>query len=792
LLLGLAAVSLTALSALARFLVEDPQAPVSNAPETPAVAVAPIVEPQPAPAEAVAAAIPAPAPIPEPAPPRAGRLPETEDVEKAVRSDPPVLAELPTVVARAPAVAALDLPQMPTPRPALPQMLPPQAAAQPIAKVQTPAVTPAPIAVAHVDSEEDLRANLALVPEVGLGTSGPAALQNFVASAEANRVNQGDPGWTDPTPLVRTRPDLRQLPLHGGPGCQLTGKQAATLDEQSRKLRVYLTANAPVGADGRRPAADLLCAKLRDEMHGKKPEWLRPEAIPALLQLLMHEDPPVRHMLVELLSEIPGSVATIALAKRALFDLDGEIRHAAVEALRSRDPADYRPIFVRGFRYPWAPVADHAAEALIALNEREAVPELVTMLGQPDPALPVPLPGNRLVVREVVRAKHLTNCMLCHPPSMNGKETSSLGVDPVLTMAFPTASLSNTQNPRAGGLGQSSAGSLIQQALARLANTGGCHDYSNVGATSPGQTTVINANQGNNSVTGTPGQSSPALNAGGRGSALSARVAAIPPGPRPTAAQPRFLRTANASLMMVPLVIRGDITYLRQDFSVQQPIVDAPASNGPVPRSRFDYFLRTRDANAAERLAAKVLPPSASYPQRDAVLTALRALTGKDAGPTTVAWQELFPQAEIDVRAARVSQDVVKAGPVRQQILLTELRDAKGLVNTVALARAVRDLRGDAQTKARQYLADRLARMTAATLRDKLADDDAEVRHAAVLASVRKGKKELVPDLIALLDVEEPATSRLAEAGLKELTGQDFVAPAAWRTWWSGKAEVTY
>jgi hypothetical protein len=243
---------------------------------------------------------------------------------------------------------------------------------------------------------------------------------------------------------------------------------------------------------------------------------------------------------------------------------------------------------------------------------------------------------------------------------------------------------------------------------------------------------------------------------------------------------------------MLPMVIRGDITYLRQDFSVQQPIVDAPPSNGPVPRARFDYFLRTRDANAAERLAAKVLPPSQSYPQRDSVLTALRALTGQDAGKTTVAWQELFPQAETDVRAARMSQDVLKASPVRQQILLTEMRDAKGLVNTVALARAVHDLRGEAQTKARQYLTERLVRMTPATLRDKLSDDDAEVRNAAVLACVRKGKKEMVPDLIALLDVEEPATSRMAEAGLKELTGQDFVAPAAWRTWWSGAAPVTY
>jgi HEAT repeat protein len=650
------------------------------------------------------------------------------------------------------------------------------------------------------DSEEDLRAKLALVPEVGLGTSGPAALNAFITTGAANQTVLGDPAWSDPTPLIRTRPDLLELPIHGGPACQLTGTQAATLDEQSRKLRVYLSANAPVGPDGRRPAADALCAKLRQEMHGKRPEWLRTEAIPALLQLLMHEDPSLRRMLVELLAEIPGPVATVALAKRALFDLDGEIRRAAVEALRSRDAADYRRTLVRGFRYPWAPVAEHAAVALVTLNDCGAVPELVTLLGQPDPALPVPLLGNRFVVREVVRANHLTNCMLCHPPSMNGTETPSLGVDPVLTMAFPTAGLSNTDRQRptptsrtspmpatprrsnTEGLDQANiVDPVIQEALKRLATTPGCHHYRNFGAIAS-QAAVVNASRPNSSQT---------TNAGRSGSALSAGLVTIPPGPRPTASQPRSLQTPGGSLIIVPLVIRGDITYLRQDFSVQQPLVDAPATNGPVPRSRFDYFLRSREANAAERLAAKVLPPSASYPQRDAVLATLRALTEKDVGTTTVAWQELFPQAEVDVRAARLSQKVVKADPHKQEVLLSQLRDAKGLVNTVALARAVHDLRGEAQTKARQYLAERLFRMTPVTLRDKLSDDDAEVRRAAIAACVRAGKKEMVPDLIALLDVEEPATTRLAEMGLKELTGQDLVAPAAWRAWWQGSAEVT-
>src|SRR5262249_29981030 len=134
-----------------------------------------------------------------------------------------------------------------------------------------------------------------------------------------------------------------------------------------------------------------------------------------------------------------------------------------------------------GLRYPWAPAADHAAEALVALNDREAIPPLAELLGGPDPAGPAPLafhdidrahlayhnidpaqlaaaPGSpepwrspavalderqgggrrtRLMadpgglpqsikasdgevyaVREVVRVNHLRNCLLCHPPSL--------------------------------------------------------------------------------------------------------------------------------------------------------------------------------------------------------------------------------------------------------------------------------------------------------------------------------------------------------------------------------------
>jgi hypothetical protein len=240
------------------------------------------------------------------------------------------------------------------------------------------------------------------------------------------------------------------------------------------------------------------------------------------------------------------------------------------------------------------------------------------------------------------------------------------------------------------------------------------------------------------------------------------------------------------SLTLLPMLIRGDITYLRQDFSLTLQVPDPPPG-APAARTRYDYFVRTREATAAEKWAMKILPASESYPQRDSVLSALRGLTGQDAGPTTLAWRELFPQAEVDLKAARLSGEVIQADAFQRVALLGNLRDGKGLAYTLALAGAIPALRGEMQETARQYLADRLSRMTAETLRDKFGDDDPEVRRAAVLACTRKGKRELVPDLIALLEGDEPVTTRLAEAGLKELTGRSFEAPAAWQTWWQGE-----
>jgi HEAT repeat protein len=573
-------------------------------------------------------------------------------------------------------------------------------------------------------TEEDLRRALAWAGEIGLGGQTQAVVNAYGAGIQNDVALFGAAHLTDATPLLQTLPELHSLPMRFGASCQLPAREAGNLEVLSRKLRLHLERLAAPGPDGRRPGPGPLREALRAERRGNKPEWLRPEAVPALAQILMGEEAPLRRLLVELLAEVPGRQAAEALARRAAFDLDPGVREAAVAALRGRPAEEYRTVLLKALRYPWAPPAEHAAEALVALGDRGAVPALVTLLPLPDPAGPLPVGKRRLVVQELVRTNHLANCLLCHPPSATAHEPA-LGVDPVATVSVQDQSLAAR--------------------IAAVTSASGGYNY-----------------------------------AGRQVDTSAARALAT---------------------VQVPAMIRGDITFLRQDFSVplpdpvaaagqalQPPALPGALVRGPAARPatlRYDFVLRTRVVSRKElALLQTIAPERADYPQREAVLFALRGLSGQDVGSTTEAWQDLFPRAEAQVRGARLTRDLLRADPLRRELLLKHYRDTKGAAYTHALAGAVAGLKGAEKEKARELLAERLTRMTADTLRDKLADDDAEVRHAAVAACARKGDRSLVPDLIALLDGPEPLTARLAEESLDELTGQHFPHPAAWKAWW--------
>jgi hypothetical protein len=332
--------------------------------------------------------------------------------------------------------------------------------------------------------------------------------------------------------------------------CQVGKESAENLQVLSRKLRIYLAGSVPRDGIDTRPDPVALRRKLLEGPDAERGDWQQPEAVPTLTQLLQAEDRPLRLLLVELLARIKGRAASQALAQRALFDLSDEVREAAVAALRERPRDDCRRLLLDGFRYPWPPVADHAAEALVALRDRDSVPDLVRLLDEPDPALPAfaGRADGRLgpaVVSELVRVNHLKNCLLCHAPSLAPNEPVR-GLVP------------------------------------------------------------------------TPGQ------------------------PVPPAFSPQYYESTTG------IFVRADVTYLKQDFSVPQPVVRPE----PWPASqRFDYLVRTRPA-AVDELTA-LLARRDGYPQREAVLFALRELTGKDAGPTALDWQSVLASARAPGRMER-------------------------------------------------------------------------------------------------------------------------------------------
>jgi hypothetical protein len=145
---------------------------------------------------------------------------------------------------------------------------------------------------------------------------------------------------------------------------------------------------------------------------------------------------------------------------------------------------------------------------------------------------------------------------------------------------------------------------------------------------------------------------------------------------------------------------------------------------------------------------------------------------------------------------ARLSTKLVRASREQQEELINEYKMARGLVYTEALAGSIPLLKGAIKTKARAALAERLTRMKVVTLKDKLRDDNLEVRRAAALACAKKKARSLVPDLITLLEDPEVPVTNAARQSLKDLSGQDFgpeedatraerkTAVSEWKAWW--------
>lgn len=526
-----------------------------------------------------------------------------------------------------------------------------------------------------ISTEAELLRQLRDMPEFGLKASTRDNMVETYKSSYQSNTAMGRRPTFDASTLLKHMPTAQQLPLRSFPGCQLNPFIAVSLGTHSRALRAYLDILAPKDATGKRVDPKQLRSALRQERRGKPPSWLKPEAIPAMVQILSAEDVPLRLILVDMLADIPGKVASTRLAQRAVFDLSPKVREAAIDALRQRPQRESRRTLVDAMQHPWPVAADQAADALIALNDRDAAPLLVAQLDKPSPTAPFATKTGHSV-REVVRVNHQQNCLLCHVPAV--------GRDPV-TDIDPFAQR-------------------------------------------PSQTYRVGSYSG------------PQLPGGSGNGAWANKV-----------------------------LIRADVQFLRQDFSITFPTGSNTNSN-----LRFDFLVRTRPTQPDELQKWKDTkkPEFATYPQRESILYALRKITGQDAGPTTDAWVELYPHARAEAEGVRMANALRVAMPEQRELLLAKYRDSKESHNTEGLAHAIPHVSTKLQEKVRNALVDRMARLSADDLRGYL-DEDGELRVAASRACIRKADPTFIPELISLL-TEEGDVAGAASQALKKLTNEDF------------------
>lgn len=388
-------------------------------------------------------------------------------------------------------------------------------------------------------TEEELRKDLEKVKDVGLDQADAARLFAMVEDGSKKKVDiKPDIGITFYGQNV-SRLGKAGLPWKSFTDATLGRDDAESMNVLSTELRDALTKSA-TRTDPRPDAG-----KVRSHLFGKNKnaaEWKTARALPPLMQLMQAESEPVRSLLIEFLADIDGKEATAAIAQRAIFDLSSAIREKAVAALAKRTDRDYWPVLADGLRYPWAPAADHAAEAIAALRVESRLSDLVDLLKEPDPNITF-TEGKRTMVREVVRLNHMSNCLVCHAPSQS------------------TSQLLRGRVP------------------------------------SPGE---------------------------------------APP--------PLYYRDTKG------VFVRADVSYLRQDFSVVQPVLKAGKWPG---HQRYDYFVLKRPATFAESEKglksgftprtdlpdeSKLTSNVATYPQRDAVLFALKEITKADAGKSYDQW----------------------------------------------------------------------------------------------------------------------------------------------------------
>jgi hypothetical protein len=416
---------------------------------------------------------------------------------------------------------------------------------------------------------------LADVPEVSLEDPHAQALSADEAFEHVahviERINHVNASKTDAymEALAEHRSDVRGLPFTLGGACRLPAERGQQFVTELTRLRMAM----------RNPAA--LAGQLPNPHAQPNAEALTRARIAALVQVLGPEGTQLGQEMVKSLAALSHVEATQALAKLAIFSEDAPVREDAVAALKKRGDKDCTDILVSGLNYPWPAVAERAADAIVKLNRKDLLPQLVDVLERPDPRAPQlrEQGGKKVsVVRELVRINHFRNCLLCHAPASQ----------------TVTAQAPGTATPNGGEVAPIAPGGK------------------GMGKGMPRGPVALTA------PVPLPGQPIPT------------------PSPRSPYGQSRF--------SIPETQIAFDVTYLRQDFSVKLPVARAQPWP-ELQRFDFLVRTREITEKDADAYRALLRPEAGGQsPYQQAALTALQRLTGRSTEPTAVAWRRLLEE----------------------------------------------------------------------------------------------------------------------------------------------------
>jgi hypothetical protein len=281
-------------------------------------------------------------------------------------------------------------------------------------------------------SEADLREQLAkMAREVDIEAEKGTTAKLLPDPKKTEKTDLKEPPLMD---VVAKRADLSGMPFRNLKECKADEKEAKNIQELSRSIRgitdKFSRGKKSYESPDEQRYRELELAKYLEStlLKSDVPDEVR---VRMVTQMLQTGSPSVRTRAVFFLEASDTTSARKALARVAAFDLDPEIREAAINSLRRRygAVADARPVLLEALRYPWPAVADHAAEALVALDDRDAVFALADLLDKPDPMAPAQNADKKWFAPELVRVNHLGNCVLCHAPS-NDKSDYVRGVVP--------------------------------------------------------------------------------------------------------------------------------------------------------------------------------------------------------------------------------------------------------------------------------------------------------------------------------------------------------------------------